>query len=363
MTARLLDRALRKQPTAGYTASIAILQAEFQVRSLHAAAMLGHHPTPLRRGVALTLHGQRGLLLNQQLKAAARAALGSDIVELKATRNRRAPARAKLRAVEPEAEPGLLRAQRARWNALAAGLRDFRGAPSTEYYRRCEIALMQHAFGSLRGKRLLKLDLWNEAFNTRILHWARNQGAEAFGIDASSVVSRRAIDNAALEGGLNLVQGDIRHLPFASESFDCLYTMGTIEHIDEHAQAVSEIARVLRPGGTAVIGVPHLWDLGGRPLLVALLEAFDAYPYSPEKSFSARELREVIERAGLLAVERTGILTLPGIVRMADLYCHTRSLPTAALMSKVVAPFEWLETRYRWPGRFGYLLTYIARKP
>lgn len=28
-----------------------------------------------------------------------------------------------------------------------------------------------------------------------------------------------------------------------------------------------------------------------------------------------------------------------------------------------LAPFQFLETRWRWPGRFGYLLTVVADKP
>ena len=64
------------------------------------------------------------------------------------------------------------------WDRIAASVRDFHAAPSTQYYRRCEIALLERSVGSLRGKRVLKLDLWNEAFNTRIQGRMRSQGAE-----------------------------------------------------------------------------------------------------------------------------------------------------------------------------------------
>jgi SAM-dependent methyltransferase len=261
-------------------------------------------------------------------------------------------------------EPSLRERQRRDWDRIAASVRDFAAAPSTLYYRRCEIALIEHAVGDLRGKRVLKLDLWNEAFNTRILDWMRSQGAEVVGLDLSRVVAHRARCNALAVGRpLALLRADIRELPFPAGSFDVVYTMGTIEHIDEYPQSLQEIHRVLRPGGRAIVGVPHKWNLFLRPLMVWILDAFGQYLYAPEKSFGAGELRRDLENAGLRPIERTGILTLPGYLRMADLFFYTRGIPLYRLSPLLLAPFQFLETRWRWPGRFGYLLTWIACKP
>ena len=250
------------------------------------------------------------------------------------------------------------------WDRIAGSVRDFHAAPSTQYYRRCEIALLERSLGSLRGKRILKLDLWNEAFNTRILDWMREQGAEVVGLDLSRVVTFTARRNAKSNGHAPaLLRADIRELPFADGSFDAVYTMGTIEHIDEYRDAIREVHRVLKPGGRAVIGVPHKWDLFLRPLMVWVLDAFGQYLYAPEKSFSAGELRQDVEQTGLKVIERTGILTLPGLLRMADLFFYTRNIPLYRLSPLFLAPFQYAETRWRWPGRFGYLLTLIADKP
>lgn len=257
--------------------------------------------------------------------------------------------------------------QRRDWDRIAASVRDFHAAPSTQYYRRCEIALLERSVGSLRGKRVLKLDLWNEAFNTRILDWMREQGAEVVGLDLSRVVAFQARRNAlaARSNGHApaLLRADIRELPFKAGSFDVVYTMGTIEHIDEYREVIGEVHRVLKPGGRAVIGVPHKWDLFLRPLMVWILDAFGQYLYAPEKSFSASELRRDVEQTGLRVVERTGILTLPGLLRMADLFFYTRNIPLYRLSPLFLAPFQYAETRWSWPGRFGYLLTVVADKP
>ena len=262
------------------------------------------------------------------------------------------------------AEPSLRERQRRAWDRVAASVRDFAAAPSTQYYRRCEIALIEHAVGDLRGKRVLKLDLWNEAFNTRILDWMRSRGRRSSASTSRGwSPTRRAATRWRRGSPLALLRADIRELPFADGSFDVVYTMGTIEHIDEYPQSLREIHRVLRPGGRAIVGVPHKWNVFLRPLMVWILDAFGQYLYAPEKSFSSGELRRDLEDAGLRPVERTGILTLPGYLRMADLFFYTRGIPLYRLSPLFLAPFQYLETRWRWPGRFGYLLTWIADKP
>jgi len=55
---------------------------------------------------------------------------------------------------------------------------------------------------------------------------------------------------------LTLVQGDATALPFADASFDHIVCSEVLEHIPDDAQAVRELARVLKPGGTLVVTVP-----------------------------------------------------------------------------------------------------------
>lgn len=259
------------------------------------------------------------------------------------------------------------RASRARqiraWDEIAATMPDFATAPSTLYYREREIDLIRRAAGPLAGKRVLKLDLWNEAVNTRILEWVSRQGAVAVGLDVSQVVARRAHRNAGAEHfDISILRADIRELPFPDNVFDVVYTMGTIEHIDEYPQALREIHRVLRSGGVAIIGVPNFWDPFLRPLVVQVLEVLGKYPYSPEKSFTWHELRREVERAGLDVGGMTGILVLPGVLRMLDLFLHLRVGLAPRWTSWFVRPFGALEKRFRWLEHIGYLATAIATK-
>jgi ubiquinone/menaquinone biosynthesis C-methylase UbiE len=51
----------------------------------------------------------------------------------------------------------------------------------------------------------------------------------------------------------HIVQGDMRTLPFASNSFDKTVSVTTIEFIEDGRGAVAELFRVTRPGGLVVV--------------------------------------------------------------------------------------------------------------
>ncbi len=137
----------------------------------------------------------------------------------------------------------------------------FYGAPSTHYYFECERRLFLTFFPDLAGKRVFKTDLWDEAKNTRILNWAAQQGAEAFGLDISSEILTEACRSfESPKAKIGCIVSDLREIGFKDESFDFIYSMGTVEHFPEYRQAIRECFRVLRKGGKAIFGVPNKFD-------------------------------------------------------------------------------------------------------
>jgi SAM-dependent methyltransferase len=49
---------------------------------------------------------------------------------------------------------------------------------------------------------------------------------------------------------------DLQNLPFADESFDFIFASHVLEHIPNDEKAISEIRRVLKPNGIAILPVP-----------------------------------------------------------------------------------------------------------
>jgi len=248
------------------------------------------------------------------------------------------------------------------WGDVGSTFPSLKGAASTHYYFECERMLHEQFFPQLKDLLLLKTDLWNEAKNTEILRWAAEQGARPVGVDIAFDTVQQARD--ILKGHQPVcVVADVRSLPFPNATLDLIYSMGTIEHFPEHDVAVKELFRVLKPAGTAIIGVPNKLDPFLRPLLVYTLQRLGLYAYGMEKSFTPRALRRLLESAGFRVTALTGVLFMPGWLRMLDLLCHTRFPRLAPVTGRLVRPFAWLYRRVPMVRRHGYLIAAVVNKP
>jgi SAM-dependent methyltransferase len=254
-------------------------------------------------------------------------------------------------------------AYRSFWERTGFFMKPFIGAPSTQYYFECEKTLIETYFPNLQGKKVFKTDLWDEAKNTKILNWMGSRGARVFGIDiAKPIVQEAKASLAQSESEAGCIISDLRAVGFKDESFDCIYSMGTIEHFPEYRLALRECYRLLKKGGIAIIGVPNKFDPFLRPLLVWFLQKMNLYPFGDEKSFGFKELEQVLNDAGFCAVGRSGILFIPGWLRMMDLLVH-RFLPqTSFLFSPLVFPFAFLYGKFPSIRRWGYLIACVAKK-
>jgi SAM-dependent methyltransferase len=247
------------------------------------------------------------------------------------------------------------------WHEVGTTFPDLGPALSTDFYRANEQRLFTEHLAPLAGISVLKTDLWDEARNTRILQWAASQGAVTYGIDISrpTVALVRASAGGA---AIHAATGDVRAIPFADNTFDAIYSMGTIEHFDETETAVAEMFRVLKPGGRAIIGVPNRYDPFLRAPMVAVMQAFGIYSYGFEKSYSRAMLRRMLQRAGFIVSAETAILFIPGWLRMLDLACHAWCRPLTPLTSAMVRPFIWLDEHVPAVRRHGYLLVTVVEK-
>lgn len=56
--------------------------------------------------------------------------------------------------------------------------------------------------------------------------------------------------------GIRAIQGDVTQLPMESESIDMIICSEVLEHVREYRKGLTEIARVLKKDGVAIISVP-----------------------------------------------------------------------------------------------------------
>jgi SAM-dependent methyltransferase len=136
-------------------------------------------------------------------------------------------------------------------------------------------------------------------------------GADVFGVDpdpgalaANSVISPRAV-------------GSGEDLPFATGTFDVVASAWVLEHLDLPGLVLSEVHRVLVPGGSFVFltpnawnyntwmirAIPHRWHAGLTRRLYGRGEG-DAYPVRYRANSSGR-LHRLLNAAGF---ERTQLI-------------------------------------------------------
>ena len=135
---------------------------------------------------------------------------------------------------------------------------------------------------------------------------AARQGATVYALDwaQDEVAGTRATFGAMIEAGEipastfgGALRGDARRLPFADGTFDAVVTSEVLEHIQDDVTAISELHRVLKPGGTLGVTVPTWWP---EKINWMLSDEYHA-PKSPGghvRIYSATELKAKLRSAG-----------------------------------------------------------------
>lgn len=77
----------------------------------------------------------------------------------------------------------------------------------------------------------------------------------AVGVDISSSMLERAARERAGRA-VSFVQGDATRLPLADATFDTVFMLGGIHHVNDRARLFSEVSRVLKPGGRFIFREP-----------------------------------------------------------------------------------------------------------
>ena len=111
---------------------------------------------------------------------------------------------------------------------------------------------------------------------------------------------------ADIESPLAKVKIDIHQIPFGENHFDVVLCNHVLEHVADDIKAVSEIRRVLKPGGWAILQVPFFSPVPDT----TIEDASITNPRDREKAFGqddhvrkyGKDYAQRIERAGLKAI-------------------------------------------------------------
>jgi SAM-dependent methyltransferase len=161
-----------------------------------------------------------------------------------------------------------------------------------------------HEYRDFTGKRVLDVG----SGNGYVLARYAAEGAAVSGIDITEAgidLCRQRFAYLGLEGDFRVA--DAQHIPFPDDTFDCVCSMGVLHHVPDTRKAVTEIFRVLKPGGRLIVMFYHrhsakyqfkhrVWSWLTGKGMQQLVNEFDGVGNPKGTVFSRSELADILAR-------------------------------------------------------------------
>lgn len=136
------------------------------------------------------------------------------------------------------------------------------------------------------------------------------RGFQATGVDGSGEM----LDEARrLNPDAELHQSDVASLPFGDASFDLTLCIEVLRYLEDPTGCISEMSRVLRPGGVCLATAAPLFSVNGYALVNRVAVAAPVGELVRLKQFftTPSRLRQQFQQAGFSEVEVRGVYTGP----------------------------------------------------
>jgi 2-polyprenyl-3-methyl-5-hydroxy-6-metoxy-1,4-benzoquinol methylase len=156
----------------------------------------------------------------------------------------------------------------------------------------------------LRGTSLLDAGCGTGFFSAR----AAQSGARVVSLD----VGKNLLKETRRKGLASLVAGDAARMPIRDGSFDVVVSSECIEHTPSPRDTLSELVRVLRPGGWLVVTCPNaLWRWS-----CTIANALGVRPYQGLENWPGwSELRRWADESGVEVRQQVGLHLFPFVLK------------------------------------------------
>ena len=116
-------------------------------------------------------------------------------------------------------------------------------------------ARLRDALGPEPGDRILEVGPGTGFYTLDVAEWVGPEGTlEVF--DIQQEMLDHTLGRAAERGigNIRATRGDAQVLPYENATFDAAFLVTTLGEIPDQQEAVSELSRILKPGGRLVVG-------------------------------------------------------------------------------------------------------------
>jgi SAM-dependent methyltransferase len=211
-----------------------------------------------------------------------------------------------------------------------------------EVHRTIAALLVRNLRGREDRPRLLDVGCWD---GSATVEYARCIEAEAYGIEIFEEPARKARDRGVEVARLNLER---ESFPWEADTFDVVIANQVLEHLKNVWLPMSEIYRVLRPGGHALLSVPNLASLHNRVILAVGMQPTSIRTFGPHvRGFTMAEFRRFVEYGGAFRVTEAwgvGFYPFPAVLARLPARLFPGGSHTVLLIAEksAEAPGRWL---------------------
>ncbi len=228
------------------------------------------------------------------------------------------------------------------------------------------INLIKRWTDGLEQSKVLKTDLYEEAFGEDQILFSLPNKAQIFGLDISQEVVKNAnIKNISNDSHHNYLRADVRKVPFKNNVFDLILSTSTLDHFsaeDDLLNSLQELKRVVKSGGLLISAFNNRHNLNFY-LSLKLGRFFGLIPY-PVQFYSPGKLKKIFKDAGLSIQEKDTIVHIISPINRVMLLLRKiiKNETIDNLSEKCILFFQWLNNRKNFRTKTAWFIVLKCRK-
>lgn len=150
---------------------------------------------------------------------------------------------------------------------------------------------------------------------------------------------------------------DVLNLSFSDNKFDVVFCNAVIQYLPNYELAISEMVRVLKPGGRIILSTVNFWNL--PYLLDRKVLRRKNYPHGQERPFKKDELKKLLLGEGIKLIADDGYYFAYGIIRLR--YISGIFKPIGGIVNRLVRIIDPFTNRFI-SKNFGFEIVIVGRK-
>lgn len=254
------------------------------------------------------------------------------------------------------------RAQQQHYDAVASAYMANLGYPHTQEYMEFLDEALRNEVGAGRLGATAEICCGRgEAF---LLF--KNRIDTGVGVDISGSMLRAACQEHP-ETHLTFCQGDATQLPLSSDSFDTVFMLGGIHHVNDRRALFNEVARILKPGGVFYFREPVSDFILWRALRAVIYRLSPMLDHETERPLLFQETVPPLTEAGLVIKRwRTiGFLGFCLLMNSDVLFFNRlfRFIPGIRSITRLFTRIDEFTINFPGMGRNGLIVIGVAQKP